>query len=201
MDLYNDFSEKGIDIFNKKDRFYNDICKTFTTNISTDIILSDRKKDYYQDNQFLCDNDCDYINYDIKNKYVKCNCGIKYHSTDKIEIIDFNFEKDELSSFFRIKTYANFACLKCYYLLFSREGFAYNIVNYFILIIQFLFILLMILFYSKFESNIKKLISQIIPRENKSLNNDIAKSPNNVNLNKKNKIIKKKEQKEEKKNI
>ena len=31
-------------------------------NMSTDIILSDRKKDYYQDNQFLCDYDCDYIN-------------------------------------------------------------------------------------------------------------------------------------------
>ena len=105
--------------------------------MSTDIILSDRKKDYYQDNQFLCDYDCDYINYDIKNKYVKCNCGIKYHSTDKIEIIDFNFEKDEVSSFFRIKTYTNFACLKCYYLLFSKEGFAYNIVNYLILSISF----------------------------------------------------------------
>jgi hypothetical protein len=71
LDLYNDFSEKGIDIFNKNDKFYNDICKTFITNISTDIILSDRKKDYYKDNQFLCENDCNYINYDSKNKYVK----------------------------------------------------------------------------------------------------------------------------------
>ena len=59
----------------------------------------------------------------------------------------------------------------------------------------------MILFYSKFESNIKNLISLIIPRVNKSLNNDIAKSPNNVNLNKKNKIITKKRTKRRNKNI
>ena len=197
-DLYSDFSEKGIDIFDKNDSFYQDVCKTFTTNVSTDIILSDRKKEYYQVNQFFCDDGCEYKNYDIKNKIVKCNCGIKYHITDKIEIIDFNFEKDDLSSFFRIKTYANFACLKCYYLLISKEGFAYNIGNYLILIILLFFILLMILFYSKFESNVKKLILPIIPIVNKSLNNDIVRSPNNTNLNKNNKIIKEKEKKKKK---
>ena len=195
LDLYNDFSGKGIDIFDKNDRFYQDVCKTFTTNVSTDIILSDRKKEYYQVNLFLCDDGCEYKNYDIKNKFVKCNCGIKYHFTDKIEIIDFNFEKDDLSSFFRIKTYANFACIKCYYLLFSKEGFAYNIGNYLILIILLFFILLMILFFSKFESNVKKLISQIITRVNKSLNNDIVRTRNNINLNKNNKIVKKKKKK------
>ena len=57
----------------------------------------------------------------------------------------------------------------------------------------------MILFYSKFESNIKNLISLIIPRVNKSLNNDIVRPPNNINLNKKNKIIKKKRKKRRKK--
>ena len=207
LDLYNNFSEKGIDVFNKNDNFYIDICKTFTTNVSTDIILSDRRKVYYPDNLFFCVIGCIYISYDIKNKHVKCNCEIKNYFNDRIEIIDFNFEKDTLSSFFSIKTYANIACLKCYYLLFSKEGFAYNLGNYLMLFILLLFILLMIIFYSKFESNIKKLISQIFPIVNKSLNNEIVKSPNkndlltnknNVNSNKKNIIIKKKKKRKRK---
>ena len=64
----------------------------------------------------------------------------------------------------------------------------------------------MILFYSKFESNIKNLISQILPIMNKTLNkniieNDLLSGKNNVNLNKKNKIVKKKKIKKKKKKI
>jgi len=200
LDLYYEFLEKGIDIFNKDDRFFYDICKTFTTNVSTDIILSDRRKDYYQGNLYLCDKGCDFINYDINNNYVKCKCGIKYYTSDKIEIIDFNFKKEELSSFFNIKTYANVACLKCYYLLLKKEGFLFNIGNFLILFLLLLFILLMILLYRKFESNIKKFILEIIPLVNKSLNSDIARTPNNINLNK-NRIIKNIEKKKEENKI
>ena len=56
----------------------------------------------------------------------------------------------------------------------------------------------MILLYRKFESNIKKFILEIIPLVNKSLNNDIARTPNYIKLNK-NRIIKNIEKKEEKK--
>ena len=206
LDLYNNFSEKGIDVFNKDDLFYRDICKTFTTNVSTDIILSDRRKVYYQDNKYFCENGCEYLSYDIKNQYVKCNCEIKNYFDDRIEKSYFNFENDKLTSFFSIKTYANIACLKCYHLLFNKDGFIYNFGNFLILFALLLFIILMILFYSKFESNIKNLISQILPIMNKTLNkniieNDLLSGKNNVNLNKKNKIVKKKKIKKKKKKI
>ena len=58
----------------------------------------------------------------------------------------------------------------------------------------------MILLYRKFESNIKKFILEIIPLVNKSLNNDIARTPNNINLNK-NRIIKNIEKKKEENKI
>ncbi len=51
----------------------------------------------------------------------------------------------------------------------------------------------MILFYIKFESNIKNLFSQVLPIMNKSLNKDMVKVHN-----KKNKIFKKKKKREKK---
>ena len=43
-DMLND----GIDVFNSKDEFFNDICSTYVTENNTDVILKDRRADFYK---------------------------------------------------------------------------------------------------------------------------------------------------------
>ena len=181
--LYNDFYEIGYDIFNKNEPFYYDICITFTTNVSTDIILSDRRKTYYNKDWNFCENGCKYESYDKENKLIKCSCPVKKDPIIKIDIPDFEFTKEDLLDFFNIKTYANLACLKCYKLLFSKNGFIKNYGNYLILLIIFIFIIIMFLFYSKYDQNISKLINGVIQRRNNKKINDYPKNyKDNLNI-------------------
>ena len=71
-DLYQNFSSLGYDILNIKDPFYNDICTTFSSNEYTDVILSDRRRAYYNENLILCEKGCEYSSYDLGNNLVKC---------------------------------------------------------------------------------------------------------------------------------
>ena len=45
--LYNDLKENGFDLFNINDSFYQDICSIYKSNDGTDVLLADRKNDYY----------------------------------------------------------------------------------------------------------------------------------------------------------
>ena len=57
--------------------YYTDNCFSYTTENGTDIIISDRKKEYSDDNLALCQNDCKYTGYDQDNKKSSCDCSLK----------------------------------------------------------------------------------------------------------------------------
>ena len=79
-DIYNlakYLKEQGYDLFNSSDDFYNDICSTFNSQNNTDIILRDRRKDFYITNITLCEDNCQYDGFDIDLLKVKCQCAIK----------------------------------------------------------------------------------------------------------------------------
>lgn len=157
------YSEKfRFNIFNRDEPFFHDICYTFTSDYGTDMILSDRRKVYYREDKMFCEEGCQFVNYNMDNMIVECKCSIKTNVINKIEIIDFDFKRDDLSSFFNVKTYANIACMKCYKLLFSKNGFIGNYGNYLLLIIIIIYIIIMILFYLKYEINILSLIPNYI---------------------------------------
>ena len=182
------FHEKfRFNIFNKDEAFFNDICYTFTTDYGTDMILSDRRKVYYKDDIMFCEEGCEFVNYYMDNMTVECKCSIKTNVINKIEIIDFDFKKNDLSSFFNVKTYSNIACMKCYKLLFSKNGFIGNYGNYLLLIIIFIYIIIMTLFYLKYELNILSLIPNYINKikaikQNSKINNLIYINRNNKEL-------------------
>ena len=69
-----EFAEKGIDVFNAEDSFFNDVCFPFATENGTDVILSDRRKDFFQ-NVTLCASGCNYKGIDYTTKKVKCECN------------------------------------------------------------------------------------------------------------------------------
>ena len=67
----------NIDKYNISSGYYNDICYTTTTEDGTDILLKDRQKEYIDKDYIVCQEDCDFSEYDYDNFVAKCSCVIK----------------------------------------------------------------------------------------------------------------------------
>ena len=133
--------------YNASSDYYNDICYSYTTDKGTDITLNDRKKEFINNNMSLCKRDCEYNGYDYENKKAKCECEIKneIHLLSKI----YNNKKELLYNFTDINNVINLKILKCYRILFSKEGLKKNIGSYIILSIILINIILLIIFIIK----------------------------------------------------
>ena len=53
------FARQGIDVFNAKDDFFNDICQNYNNTNGKDIIIKDRRNDIYKKVTF-CEKGCLY---------------------------------------------------------------------------------------------------------------------------------------------
>ena len=116
LDLISKFSDLGVDVFNLKDEFFNDICRPYSDDGSnSDMILSDRVSDIYQ-NVSLCGDDCEYVSFDFKKMSVNCNCKVKQEASSEPE--KGNFASSITSAFLD----SNFGVIKCYKLVFSLKG-------------------------------------------------------------------------------
>ena len=157
--------------YNPNNSYYNDICDTSTTEYGTDITLYERKIQYNNHNYFLCPVNCQYINYDLENKTVICQCepqnGI---SLNKTKVINY---------FKNLKYTTNFKVLKCLKLLF-KFGLIKNIANYIISSIIILYIILAIFFYCKEYKLLCIKIYEII-RIKKNMKINIKEDLNNKN--------------------
>ena len=77
LEKIQNFREKGIDIFNLTEDFFNDICYPYFDEISdSDMILEDRASDIYQ-NYSLCGKECEYNLISDDLTYVNCSCDVK----------------------------------------------------------------------------------------------------------------------------
>ena len=68
IDLLKSLKEQGYDLFDSNDKFYNDICSPYNSLNDTDVILNDRKKDFYIPNISLCEANCEYQNFNTSFK-------------------------------------------------------------------------------------------------------------------------------------
>ena len=109
--MISDFSDNGIDIFDIKDSFFNDICYPYS-NSNSDIILKDRVLDIYQ-NYSLCDNDCEYEEIDIDTMSVECTCQVKTELNTEVEAPAFGKIVEETFK------NSNFGVIRCYKLVFD----------------------------------------------------------------------------------
>ena len=127
--------------------YYNDRCYPYTTNSKTDITLYDRRNEYNDNNMSLCENNCTYKSYDSSTKKVDCECILKL----KIPFFeDIYIDKNQLlDKFINIKSVTNIVIIKCYKLLFSKNGFISNIGSYILLSFLFISIIQLFLFISK----------------------------------------------------
>ena len=98
--------EKGIDIFNKNDIFFNSICRTYTKEGSN--VLSERRKLYQ--NIMLCEDNCEYKGINYSEKKANCECKVKT-TFDISRVLSFKEEKFKSSirsSLFIVTCYDTF---------------------------------------------------------------------------------------------
>ena len=152
---------EDIDIINPKSDFYNDICYTYTSEDGTDISLLDRKKNFVDNNLTICEEDCDFNEYNYTTGKVTCSCDANINPTTKIG--DISFDKNKLfNSFINFKNIMNIDVLKCYKLIFKLDSFMHNYANLTMLIIFILFVITLFIFYFRDCYNLEKILTLIV---------------------------------------
>ena len=170
--------------YNPESEFYNNLCFSYNESNKIDKTLYDRKNEYNFNNISLCENNCDFRDYNFSTKKVLCQCNIENKSSMKLE--DIINTKKLLNNFINIKSITNLEVMKCYKLLFSKDGLIPNIGSYVLLSIIFMFIILLILFYFKGFGLLKNKISNIINEKKKNANDKNNSKNKNKNNNKNN---------------
>ena len=133
--------------YDPSSNFYNDKCFAYTSEMGTDITLNDRQMKYANNNLTLCEDNCKFSEYDNVKKYVVCNCEVKEDIEVEEDII---IDKDMLlKSFTDIDSLTNLEVIKCYSLLFKKDGLIKNIGFYIILLTIFIFIISLLIFIFK----------------------------------------------------
>ena len=123
--LYDDLKSSGYDLFNIDDPFYNDLCSPYKSENGTDVLLSDRKNDYYNNNYTTCQSNCQYSSFNSEYKFLKCECKVV---VDDIDVKNINkLSKKIYKNFYDILKNSNYKTLKCYNLVFNAEKLKENI--------------------------------------------------------------------------
>ena len=148
--------------YDPNSEYYNNECNTYTTENKTDIILNDRKEEYKDNNMSLCENICKYIGYDTDNKKAICECGIRYK---EFLLSELDEDPNLLANNFSVdNSTLNIGTMKCYDILFSKDGLLTNIGSYILLIIIILHIISIIIFYKCgyyiITTNIKEIMNE-----------------------------------------
>ena len=142
--------DKEIFKYEPESEFYSDPCFPYSTEEGTDILLSDRKKEFNDKHLSLCEFNCIYKGYNIDKKQVTCECKIKNEMKQISEIYDnqiklsFNFTEENIKE---NSGNLNIYTMKCLKVFFSKEGFKKNISSYIFIIFMIKFIVSIFLFF------------------------------------------------------
>ena len=190
--------EKNLYKYNPNDEYYNDECIPSTTENGKDILLKDRHNEYNNNNMSICEKSCEFIKYDEINKKSICNCQIK---NEQINVTNIANQSNILSyDFGDTDSYSN--SMKCYKILFTKEGLISNVGSY-ILLFTILFFLLSVIIFIKcgfyiLNEEINKILNYIKKKEKNNKNNKNKLIDNKKEDAKNKKIIKKKKGKKNK---
>ncbi len=124
-ELAKEFAQKGINILDINDPYFNDICSVYKEG-GKDLTLKDRIALYYQ-NVTLCDDGCVSISIDIKAFEVECSCDIINSETDSNNLLADTLLANPLSSeVMGIIEEINIAVLKCITKAFEVDNILKN---------------------------------------------------------------------------
>ena len=106
-----DLPSDNLDKFNITSALYNDICYSMPTETGTDQPLKDRQDEFVNNNISVCEEGCEFSEYNNETKRAKCSCYTKLELPLISEIkID---KKKMLANFKDIKNILNINLLKC----------------------------------------------------------------------------------------
>ena len=194
LDKANDLANQGIDVFNSSDTFFNDLCQPFSSENNSDVTISDRRNDYYQNVSF-CDIECEYegINFETSNAICNCDATTLTKTDEEIEkakenVFDDikNFNMGKLKNVFTSQiSLTNIMIFKCYMLFFNFKLNLNNFGFWILGAIIFICFILFLLFFKKGTTPIKNLLK--LYKANK---NELKNAKNKKNNIKKLKSIK-----------
>ncbi len=174
----------GYDVFDSKNKFFNDICSTYSSKNGNDVNLKDRQNDYYQEVNF-CD-ECTYSSFDYGNNNVNCICTITNNNNEtKKELL-----KDLKTQFKTMFISETFYVIKCYKLIYNWSYFKKNYGCWILLVLLIIHIILCIYFFIDNLKNIRKALNLNSNVYNEICINENKNEDNNQFLEVKNKHIK-----------
>ena len=162
----------NINPFDSKSDFYLDVCFKYTTPSNDDIYLQERKEVYYPDIPF-CEENCEFVNFNLDNSKVTCKCKPKA-STDNYDKITFkNNVKDE--QFNKKYRFPNLKVIKCGSIIVKTLSKNFGFFITLLLLIAFI-----ILFFKRIRVN--NIFEKCFQKENPSdqVMNE-SKNPSNYN--------------------
>ena len=178
LNLYVYAENQGYNIFNPSDPFYNDICTPFNSPSKTDVLLKDRKKDYYNEYAF-CEEKCNFDRIDLPLNKAKCDCEIKKEIKKETKFSTMKL----LENFYKISSYSNFKTLACFSLVFRKESFKKNYGGFILIFIIVLFISSTIAGIITYSKKVKQILDSILNQKrqlyymSKNNNNNNSKYP------------------------
>ena len=197
---------ENIDKLNSSSDYYNDKCYKSTSDSGTDISLKDRQKEFVEGNKTVCQEECDFSDYDKDNQKANCSCKVKEAANT---YADMNINKSKLYENFEDinnkKEISNLGVTSCN-VFGDKENIESNTGFFLLIIILAIFIIIFILFCTRGYNSLENKIDQVIHKKfsnkakkannnNNKTNNNIIKYANNNHFNNKIKQLSKKESK------
>ena len=159
---YENAKNQGYDIYNANDSFFNDICTQYNSNSSTDVTLSDRQENYFE-NISLCESNCNYKEINITNNKVHCECGVKEEVNTNVSKDTFNIASLVSNIFQSYGSFKlNFEIVSCFKLIFSAQGMKRNYCSLILSILTIINIILLLINFNEGLNKIKLYIAEII---------------------------------------
>ena len=125
----------GYNVFDVNSPFYNDICTDFTNENGNDVLLDDRRKDYFDENINLCETGCKFVGYNTSTNLYTCICNIKAIPGVEAEEYTGDIITNEMPKDFKdlISKRSNIEVFKCASQVFSSKGQKKNFGSYILL--------------------------------------------------------------------
>ena len=100
----------NVDKYNSSSDYFNSKCYTSTSEDGTDSSLADRKKEFINGNDIVCQNGCFLAYYNSSINYGKCSCGAKEASSN---FKDMNINRNEIFEDSITQSSTNFDITAC----------------------------------------------------------------------------------------
>ena len=124
------FLNQSINVLNKSDRFYTDLCYYYKSNNRRDIPIKVRLS-FYPENITLCEEGCQSVGVDLKTMKAKCEC--KFIDIMNMNIISDNLYGKAVQEILETISKLNIDVIKCFKDIFNAKYFSKNVGGFIII--------------------------------------------------------------------